>query len=150
MPSCWQKKYALLFPLPQKEKELLRNLEKIKLEYKGERKQEMGAGKMKKGKKQNGNQVLWCIPKKPEMRNSVSFVRLGGMHLVNNMLECHKYGKDGNANSSAGKKGNPDKKGKEQENYVQLKSKIKKPKKKLSHVSGSKKRYKSDSRSNSE
>ena len=56
-------------------------------------------------------------------------------------LECHKYGKDGIAKGSADKKRNPDKKGKELGcNYMQLTSKIKKLKKKLSHVSTGKKR----------
>ena len=51
MPSSWQKKYMLLFLLPQKEEELLCNLKKIKAADEGEGSSEKGAGKGKKGKK---------------------------------------------------------------------------------------------------
>ena len=113
MPSSWQKKYSLLFLLPQKEEELLHNLEKIEVADEAEKSSEKGAGKNKKGKKQNRvMQMPGCIPKKARSKKFCQLCKThGGMHLMHNMSECHKYGKDSIAKGLADKKRNPNKKG---------------------------------------
>ena len=115
MPNSWQKKYSLLFLLLQKVEDLLRNLEKIKAADKGERSQEKGSAKSKKGRKQNGVvQMPGRIPKKARSKKFCQHCKThGGTHLTHNTSDCRKYGKDGVAKGSANKKRNPDKKGTE-------------------------------------
>ena len=68
---------------------------------------------IEKSKKQNGTiQTLGCIPKKARSKKLCQLCKThGGVHLMHNTLECHKYWKDGTAKGLADKKETPMRKG---------------------------------------
>ena len=154
VPKAWHKQYFLTFnPILKNKDKLLKFLEKIEKAL-GCKKPEKGPNKGRKASKWTSMQTPGCIPKKQKCKKFCQLCKAhGGAHTTHNMLECHKYGKDGGKKGSTSKKENPKEKGKEHANYAELTKKLKKLKKKLSHAQIGKKKcvqFKSDSDLDSE